>query len=591
MHMRPALYLLIFTFSFCCIETASAQSKVLAEIDDLTPREHREDGFILASTQTIQIDAIGAKPARERRNWGFNNDEDRDLWPANAWILDAQTRELVWDLQSETTDRARHGLRQFKGSLTLPAGTYEVHYGSFVATSFSFSVRNGVSNVFGKIFGDSKKARYSGHYVDDGAFEDFRITVTGEGSRARSKDVRVAAESFEGSAIMSLRPHTSESDRYGFELDRRADLDILAIGELDRSGQYDYGWIVNLDTGERVWEMEYYDSDHAGGADKNRVVDERISLPAGSYVAYFVADDSHDPDEWNTMPPFDAEFWGLTLWVQDEDARKNVRTFEYEPVPSDLTFISLTGVGDDEMVAEGFSLDRLTDVYVYALGEGVSKNMVDYAWIVDRNTRERVWTMRYRDTEHAGGAKKNRLVSEILRLDAGNYMVYYRSDGSHSYGDWNSSPPAENSYWGISLSTSNASDLDNVGPAQLGYGDNVIAELVRIGDNDRERQNFQLDHDAKVRIIAVGEGDSGEMYDTAWIEDRDTRRTVWEMTYRSSDHAGGARTNRLFDGTIHLDAGDYILLYSSDGSHSYEDWNADPPDDPESWGVTLLLED
>ena len=260
-------------------------------------------------------------------------------------------------------------------------------------------------------------------------------------------------------------------------------------------------------------------------------------------------------------------------------------------MPSDLTFISLTGVGDDEMVAEGFSLDRLTDVYVYALGEGVSKNMVDYAWIVDRNTRERVWTMRYRDTEHAGGAKKNRLVSEILRLDAGNYMVYYRSDGSHSYGDWNSSPPAENSYWGISLSTSNASDLDNVGPAQLGYGDNVIAELVRIGDNDRERQNFQLDHDAKVRIIAVGEGDSGEMYDTAWIEDRDTRRTVWEMTYRSSDHAGGARKNRLFDGTIHLDAGDYILLYSSDGSHSYEDWNADPPDDPESWGVTLLLED
>ena len=40
-----------------------------------------------------------------------------------------------------------------------------------------------------------------------------------------------------------------------------------------------------------------------------------------------------------------------------------------------------------------------------------------------------------------------------------------------------------------------------------------------------------------------------------------------------------------------MKAGDYILRYSSDGSYAYEDWNADPPDDPESWGVTLLIED
>jgi len=49
----------------------------------------------------------------------------------------------------------------------------------------------------------------------------------------------------------------------------------------------------------------------------------------------------------------------------------------------------------------------------------------------------RLWRMRYDDTENAGGAAKNRQVTEMLRLRAGTYVVHYRTDDSHSYGDWN----------------------------------------------------------------------------------------------------------------------------------------------------------
>jgi hypothetical protein len=119
----------------------------------------------------------------------------------------------------------------------------------------------------------------------------------------------------------------------------------------------------------------------------------------------------------------------------------------------------------------------------------------------------------------------------------------------------------------------------------------VIAELVQIGDNEEERVSFKLRQESKVRVIALGEGTSGEMNDGAWIEDRNTGRTVWEQTYRTTDHAGGAEKNRVFDGTIVLPAGEYYLRYDSDGSHSYEDWNADPPNDPEAWGVTLISGD
>jgi hypothetical protein len=66
-------------------------------------------------------------------------------------------------------------------------------------------------------------------------------------------------------------------------------------------------------------------------------------------------------------------------------------------------------------------------------------------------------------------------------------------------------------------------------------------------------------------------------------------RVVWEMTYRMTDHAGGANKNRVFNDTIALEAGEYTVHYESDGSHSFGHWNASPPDDAVNWGVTVTL--
>ena len=88
----------------------------------------------------------------------------------------------------------------------------------------------------------------------------------------------------------------------------------------------------------------------------------------------------------------------------------------------------------------------------------------------------------------------------------------------------------------------------------------------------------------------MGEGTGNTMHDTAWITD-DDGQVVWEMTYRMTEHAGGARKNRMYSGAIILDSGEYTLHYKSDGSHSYEDWNSTAPDDPESWGVILRVND
>jgi hypothetical protein len=36
-----------------------------------------------------------------------------------------------------------------------------------------------------------------------------------------------------------------------------------------------------------------------------------------------------------------------------------------------------------------------------------------------------------------------------------------------------------------------------------------------------------------------------------------------------------------------LKAGEYVLRYKSDDSHSFEGWNEDPPSDPFNWGITV----
>ncbi|UCG85766.1 MAG: hypothetical protein JSW71_17880 [Gemmatimonadota bacterium] len=258
------------------------------------------------------------------------------------------------------------------------------------------------------------------------------------------------------------------------------------------------------------------------------------------------------------------------------------------PPPLNGSFVSLVGIGDDEMVSEGFKLSRPYDVRILALGEGISGEMYDYGWIINMGSHETVWRMGYHDTEHAGGAQKNRMVDEVVTLGPGNYMVYYVSDGSHSWDGWNASAPIKQEAWGISLLGADGTvDQTAVGAYEVSSDPAIVAQLIGIGDGERHSYRFSLDEETKVRVYALGEGDRSEMYDFAWIENAETGRAVWEMTFRTSQHAGGATKNRLFNDMIVLPAGQYILRYQSDGSHSADDWNSTPPNDPANYGVTL----
>ncbi len=258
------------------------------------------------------------------------------------------------------------------------------------------------------------------------------------------------------------------------------------------------------------------------------------------------------------------------------------------PPPLKGSFVSLVGIGDDEVASGGFKLLQPYDIRVLALGEGINGDMYDYGWIVNAATHETVWRMDYHDTEHAGGAEKNRMVDEVVTLEPGDYKVYYLSDGSHSWDGWNAGAPMKQEAWGISLLGVDGSvDQTVVGPYEVGSDAAIVAQLIGIGDDESRSYRFSLGEKTKIRVYALGEGDPGAMYDFAWIESAETGRAVWEMTYRTSEHAGGVYKNRMFNDVIVLPAGEYVLRYQSDGSHSAKDWNATPPDDLANYGVTL----
>jgi hypothetical protein len=229
-------------------------------------------------------------------------------------------------------------------------------------------------------------------------------------------------------------------------------------------------------------------------------------------------------------------------------------------------------------------------VRIYAIGEGRDHEMFDYGWIVNAKTRRKIWTMDYGETEHAGGDNKNRLVSTVIHLDKGSYVVYFVTDGSHSYRDWNAAPPFDPERWGISLNAvSPGFSPSDVSEYKEEEDASVLVRIVEVRDHERRRESFTLSRESTIRIYALGEGRDGEMFDYAWIENANTGRVVWEMTYRKTEHGGGAHKNRLFDDTITLPTGKYTVFYETDDSHSFNDWNEDPPDDPTSWGVTVTL--
>lgn len=394
-------------------------SNVLFKAARLGEDEFIRQTFSVSQPMTVRVYALGE---------GLGGDYELADY---GWIVNLQDRSRVWEMQWRNARHAGGTSKnlKFDGQVMLPQGKYTLYYVT-----------------------DNSHSAVDWNCAPPADPLNYGITLIA-GSDKDKAHFKLLSTVDEGNAFLSLtKVRDNESRSEGFTLKHDARIRVYAIGE--RSNQRrlmaDYAVILDARTRTKVWTMDVDRTSHAGGASKNRVIDEIITLPKGSYIVQYTTDDSHAYGDWNADPPYDVEHYGVTLYgVGDSFDRSMVA--KYVDERDKFAIAQIIRVGSSENKTVRFKLDKTTRIRVYALGEGFSREMADYGWITDNRTGTTVWEMTYSMTTHAGGARKNRLVNTTIILDKGEYTLHYSTDDSHAYGDWNSDLPEDPEYWGITL--------------------------------------------------------------------------------------------------------------------------------------------
>lgn len=553
---------------------AIAQGPRLAALENIERQGLRRAMFVLREPARVEVVAEGA------------GDRDADQFLAQGWILDLESRRPVW-IQEEADNRNDRETDNWHAeeTLELPAGAYGVFFASFDG----FLPIDARIKILGLTLGglESRFGRMR-DWDDFGDPDQWGIWVNAVDPDVESSVPSVAPEPYPDAVVREIGLGDGEYREVQMDLDRDVEFRLRATGEIVRGSEEfaDDAWIIDRSTWERAWKLDRARTVPAGGSTKNRVFDEVIRLPRGSYLVTVATDQTHAAGSWNAMPPWDPDSWGLVMNVVDPQDRGAVHVTDREQ--AEPAVLEISKAGNDFFEREPFYTTENTRVLVRALGEQVSSghSFADFGWIERHDDLETVWTMDPARTYPAGGAKKNRLAEETVELAPGGYSLCYVTDDSHAYGEWNLEEPYDPSSWGIALYEVSGS----IHPGEMPQSNVTSISLTPIGSNAHEWKRFETTERTRVRLIALGEGVGDEMADYGWLERASTGEVVWKMLYPDTRRAGGARKNREVRAILELPADVYEIHYVSDGSHAFGDWNDDPPSQPHLWGITLIEE-
>jgi hypothetical protein len=434
---------LLFLLSLIFYHTINCQENIIT-INDIANEQIQLKGFTLETDKVIHMESIGAGGEKEI-NRIHNFQEDPNNLFAYSWIIDASTRELVWRMTINNTEKNwwNKWNRTFKGDIALKKGDYELYFASVEPTYFSFS--DGFLS-FGKIVD-----KVLGHdkWWQEHAKE-WKITIRGIDQIFEKSAVIKFQTVMKNSAILSLTEiGDNQKMKKKFSLKKAGRLKIYAIGEGYKKEMYDYAWIIDTNTDNKVWEMREEETQYSGGAIKNRIINKEIDFQPGDYTVYYKSDENHSFKEWGANPPYDPYFWGITIYAMNHKTDKSING-EFEETKG-KPIVQLIRVGNNEHQKKQFIIKQPTKIHIYALGEGDSNEMYDYAWIEDFTSKNIIWKMMYKDTQKAGGNSKNRMYNGIMVLNQGVYVAHYCTDDSHAYNAWNALPPADQQNWGLTI--------------------------------------------------------------------------------------------------------------------------------------------
>jgi len=428
---------------------ARGQEAPFVSLKDTVKSEVQARTFTLPKAMRVHVYAKGG--GRDHRSFF-----------ASGWILDAASREVVWQMDGRNA-KSEGDYQVADQYLELKAGTYEAYFSNH-GFGWTGPLSHGTRDIDRRRLQGAAAAKDDDKFgfraiaesLSPGRVADWKARAahyglelyarSGEAAEVRTAQAPVA---WRGEVLALLATQDGGEVRGTFKVSRPVTMHIYCQGERESGDALaDSGWIMDARSRKVVWEMNGATADYAGGAEKNRRQVQTLTLPAGEYIAGYTTHDPHSPAHWDAAPPCDPLRYGLILSLPKEgDAGAFALSPAREP---GKVLAALVKVGNDRREDAAFTLARPASVRIYALGEADDDEMADGAWITD-SAGTKVWTMAPRATVHAGGARKNRMQDQVLTLPAGTYTVHYRTDGSHAYGRWNSAPPRDAEHYGVTV--------------------------------------------------------------------------------------------------------------------------------------------
>ncbi len=157
-----------------------------------------------------------------------------------------------------------------------------------------------------------------------------------------------------------------------FALSEKSTVLVVSVGEgknevlgekVDQ--MYDFGWLES--NGRVIWESQFNQTYFEGGAMKNRIRADLISLNPGTYRIHYQTDDSHSYENWNNHAPNHPDFWGIAVFEVPEkqagELRKELKhIINHQQNSISHNHISSLCQGEDEEI-----------LWVGTLGGGLNK--------------------------------------------------------------------------------------------------------------------------------------------------------------------------------------------------------------------------
>lgn len=390
-----------------------------------------------------------------------------------------------------------------------------------------------------------------------------------------------------------------------FHLDRVSDVDVEAVGIRGKFSNdlYASAWIVD-DQGRTVWSLDKSAWKPAAGQRYLIGADDRVRLDAGAYVAYLYPG-GHWGRSSHPFKELSRVFNDLADILRSDDPGKNPDlyaarcSFRLETTGGVIQLIDamppleaqvvLAPVGDAETRESLVRVLSPTTLRIAVCGERSDGGLFDMGWIEDAVTGEPIWVMDATRCSAAGGAVKNAHWSGEVPIDPGTYRIAYATDSSHAWDDWNDRPPADPRQWGLLVDAVDASALVILDAFDPDLDASVLVRWLRVGDDTDLLHDVAFEHPVRIQVDALGEGGRRSMFDGGKILDRGNGQVVWAMNWSNTEPAGGAEKNRRYHGVLDLPAGEYRLVYGTDGSHAFGSWNMPPPREPFRYGMVVRV--